>query len=230
MAGMQRGATPTAGTAVAGSPTYFGTGPSAADIEAQKRQVEQGSTGFQAISDQAVASRPRSAILGNMLGDTTQFTTGPLASRIETVRAVANRFGIPVSTEGLSAAESFNKLAAQLANAQGANSDARLNVNVAANPHQELSPAGVDLMLRQLQGNEDYLQARGKLAAAYGDQTDIKKFESDVGSKVDPRAFQFARMTPAQRQTYDKGLSATDRAAVRSSYNWLSSQPGLMGQ
>jgi hypothetical protein len=230
MAGMQRGTTPPAGAVVAGSPTYFGTGPSAADIEAQKRQVEQGSTGFQAISDQAVASRPRSAILGNMLGDTSQFTTGPLASRIETVRAVANRFGLPVSTEGLSAAESFNKLAAQLANAQGANSDARLNVNVAANPHQELSPAGVDLMLRQLQGNEDYLQARAKLAASYGDQTDIKKFESEVGAKVDPRAFQFARMTPAQRQTYDKGLSATDRAAVRSSYNWLSSQPGLMGQ
>ena len=233
MGGMDRArATPVTGTAAAGpaasTPTYFGTAPSAADIELQKRQVEQGTTGFQAITDQAVASRPRSAILGNMLGDTTQFTSGPLASRIETVRAVANRFGIPVNTEGLSAQESFNKLAAQLANAQGANSDARLNVNVAANPHQELSPAGVDLMVRQLQGNEDYLQVRAKLAASYPDQTDIKKFENEVGAKVDPRAFQFARMTPAQRQAYDKGLSATDRAAVKSSYNWLANQ-GLVG-
>ena len=231
MAGMDRArAAPTAGAAVAGSPTYFGTGPSAADLEQQKRQVEQGSTGFQAISDQAVQSRSRSAILGNMLGDTTQFSTGPLTSKIATFRNIANRIGLPVNTEGLSAQEQFNKLAAQLANASNPGSDARLNVNQAANPHEELSPAGVDLMLRQLQGNEDYWQARAKLASSYGDQTDIKKFESEVGAKVDPRAFQFARMTPAQRQTYDKGLSATDRAAVRSSYNWLSSQPGLMGQ
>ena len=205
-------------------------------LEAQKRQVEQGSTGFQAISDQAVASRPRSAILGNMLGDTTQFTTGPLTSQIATLRSLGNRIGLPVSTEGLSARESFAKFGAQLSTAQGGGSgpgsDARLNVSLAANPHEELSPAGVDLMLRQLQGNgKGLLAGAGEAAAAaYGDQTDIKKFESDVGAKVDPRAFQFARMTPAQRQTYDKGLSATDRAAVRSSYNWLSSQPGLLGQ
>lgn len=230
LAGMQRGATPTTGTATAGpaATTYFGTQPSQADIDAQKEQVKQGMTGFQDISNQAVASRPRSAILGNMLADTSQFTTGPLTERIAAVRNLANRFGIPVNTEGLSAQESFNKLAAQLASAQNPGSDTRMNVSIAANPHQELSPQGVDLMLRQLQGNEDYLQARARLAASYGDQTDIKKFESDVGSKVDPRAFQFARMTPEQRQTYDKALSPTDRAAVRSSYNWLSNQ-GILG-
>jgi hypothetical protein len=211
-------------TAAAGPAPFFGTTPSAADIEMQKHQVDQGAAGFQAISDQAVASRPRSAILGNMLGDTSAFSTGPLATRIEAVRAIANRFGIPVSTEGLSAAESFNKLAAQLANSQGAGSDARLNVNVAANPHAELSPAGVDLMIRQLQGNEDYLQARAKLAASYGDQSNIKQFENEVGSKVDPRAFQFGRMTTPQRQAYYKGLSDADKAAVRSSYNWLNGQ------
>jgi hypothetical protein len=211
-------------TAAAGPAPFFGSTASAADIEMQRHQVDQAAEGFKTISDQAVASRPRSAILGNMLGDTSAFATGPLATRIEAVRAIANRFGIPVSTEGLSAAESFNKLAAQLANNQGAGTDARLNVNVAANPHAELSPAGVDLMIRQLQGNEDYLQARAKLAASYGDQTNIKQFEQEVGSKVDPRAFQFGRMTTPQRQAYYKGLSDADKAAVRSSYNWLNGQ------
>ncbi len=105
-----------------------------------------------------------------------------------------------------------------MANAQGAGSDARLNVNVAANPHQELSPQGVDLMVRQLQGNEDYLQARAKLAANY--QGSNKKFESEIGAKVDPRAFQYARMQPEQRRAYDKSLSDTDRKTVQGSYNY----------
>ncbi len=198
----------------------FGTGPSAADIEQQRVEAEQGTRGFQSISDQSVASRPRSAILGNMLVDTTKFATGAKAETIETLRNYANRLGIKVNTEGLSAQESFNKLAAQLANAQGAGSDARLNVNVAANPHQELSPQGVDLMVRQLQGNEDYLQARAKLAAAYGDQKNVKKFENEVGAKLDPRAFQVSRMTEQQRQAYDKGLSPEDRKQVKAAYNY----------
>ena len=63
-----------------------------------------------------------------MLTDTGQFTTGPLADRIAKLRAIAQRFHIPVDNDATSATESFNKLAAQLASAQGAGSDARLAV------------------------------------------------------------------------------------------------------
>lgn len=206
------------------APTSIGTTPSAADINLQTHTAEQGAQGFQAISDQAVQARSQGATLGNMLADTTQFTTGPLAGVKERIRNMAMQLGVKGDVEAQTAQESFTKLAAQLANSQGAGSDARLNVNVAANPHQELSPAGVDQMIRQLQGNADYLQARGKLGAAYGDQKNVKGFEQEIGAKLDPRAFQFARMTQPQRQTYVKGLSETDRKAVQNSYNFAYQQ------
>ena len=223
--------TTTAPAPAPGQPPGGATGPNPVEQEAKKRTADQSVTAFQSISDQAVQSRSRTAILGNMLADTTKFTTGPLASRIENLRAIANRFGITVNTEGLSAQESFNKLAAQLAQSQAsaAPSDARQTMAVSANPHQELSPAGVDLMIRQLQGNEDYLQARGKVAEAHGDKTNVQKFEQETGSKLDPRAFQFARMTGPQRKAYVESLSDTDKKAVRSAYNWAHGQ-GLVGE
>lgn len=171
-----------------------GTGEQA--VESNKR--------FNDISDQSVAARSRGAVLDNMLADTSQFTTGPGTDVIARVRAVANRLGLNVNTEGLSAVESFKKLAAALNAGQG--SDARLSVSEASNPHADLSPAGIDLMLRQLRGNEDYNQARGKLAAAHPDKTNIAGFEDKTGSQLDPRTFQYDRMTGPQKATYFNSL------------------------
>jgi hypothetical protein len=153
-----------------------------------------------------------------MLSDTTQFSTGPGENIKRQIRAVADRLNIPINTESLSAQESFQKLAAALNTNQG--SDARLAISEASNPHADLSPAGIDLMLRQLRGNEDYTQARAALAAKWGDKANSQNFESDVGSKLDPRAFQFARMRPAQRQTWVKTLDPADRKRVEDSYNF----------
>ena len=174
---------------------------------------------FRDVSARGVASRDRSAQLGNMLGDVAQFTTGPLAGIQSKLRNFGIALGIPgINVEGQSAQDSFNKLASAIALAQGSASDAKLNVATSANPHQELSPAGVRLILGQLQGNEDYIQARAKLAANYNGTQ--RKFESEVASNLDPRAFQFARMDPAERQTWYKNLKEKDQAAVKRSYNW----------
>ncbi|MES2340029.1 MAG: hypothetical protein V4537_18195 [Pseudomonadota bacterium] len=182
---------------------------------------------FQDYADQDVQAQSQAAILGNMLGDTKQFTTGALAGKIEAVRNFAIRLGVKGGVEAQTAQESFNKLAAQLANSQGAGSDARLGVNVAANPHQELSPGGVDQMVRQLQGNADYIRARSKLAAAYPDKQDHAAFQASI-SDLDPRAFQFSRMTAPQKVTYATTLSADDRKAVEAAYNWAHGK-GLVG-
>lgn len=165
----------------------------------------QSATAFKEITDQAVAAKSRGAVLDDMLSDTGQFTTGPGADTIARLRAVAQRLGVPVNTEGLTAAESFNKLASQLNSSQG--SDARLEVSKASNPHADLSPGGVDLMLRQLRGNEDYAAARARLAATYPDQADRSGFEAKVGAKLDPRTFQYDRMTPPQKATFFKSIA-----------------------
>lgn len=174
---------------------------------------------FNDIASQGAAARQQSATLGNMLGDVNQFTSGPLSDRILKIGQLAQRFGLTGSTDGTTARESFNKLAAQLASQQGAGSDARLAVAEDANPHADLSPGGVDLMLRQLQGNADYLQARATVAANYPDKSDRNGFEAKVGQQLDPRAFQFSRMTVPQRQQYAGSLAPADRRAVRASYN-----------
>jgi hypothetical protein len=186
---------------------------------------------FQDISSQGVQAQSQVATLSNMLGDTSQFTTGPGADRIKAFQAslqrfapqIASQFG--VTPESLAANESFDKFAAQLANAQGAGSDARLAVNQSANPSSHLTPAGVDMILRQLQGNADYLGARSKLAASYPDQTNRAGFEAQVGSNLDPRVFQYARMTPTQKGTFLSNMK--DKSQFKQAYGWAS-QNGLV--
>ena len=159
-----------------------------------------------------------------MLGDTAQFTTGPGADAIQRLRQVGQRLGIPVDKDATSASESFNKLAAQIASQQGAGSDARLAVAATANPHADLSPSGVDLILRQLRGNEDYLGARAKLAAAWPDKADRTTFEDQKGSMLDPRTFQYDRMTPAQKATFFKSLP--DKDTFIKKHDWATANLG----
>lgn len=184
-------------------------GPKPGLVEAGNTAGHQSAEAFKGITDQGIAAQSRGAVLDNMLADTSQFTTGPGADAIAKLRAIGNRLRLNVDTEGLSAAESFKKLAAALNSNQG--SDARLSVSEASNPHADLSPAGIDLMLRQLRGNEDYLQARAKLASTYPDLSDNRGFEAKVGSKLDPRTFQYDRMSPPQKATFFKSLSDKDK-------------------
>jgi hypothetical protein len=165
---------------------------------------------FQAESDADTQAQNQQAVLGNMLNDTAQFTTGPLAGIVGKVRNLAGNFGLNINTDAQSAKESFNKLAAGLANAQGAGSDARMNVNISANPHEELSPAGVDMILRQLQGNTDYIRARASLAAKYPDKANYPAFQESI-KELDPRVFQLSRMTGDQRTTYWNNLKDTEQ-------------------
>lgn len=209
------------------APIVTGLGPAAAAA-----QTETGGTSgkdFAAISNEAVASRGRSGVLSNMLADTSQFTSGPLSGIKEKVRGLANQLGVPVDTEKLSASESFNKLAAQLASQQAnAGSDARLNVAQAANPHAELSPQGVDLMLRQLQGNEDYLQARAQLGAAWPNKQDKQGFEAQVGKTLNPQTFQYNRMTPDQKRTWFNALPDKDRKQFKIDFGHAQTMPGVL--
>lgn len=188
-----------------------GQGP--AQAAAQAQTGSDAAKAFQAISDQGTQARTRGAVLDNMLSDTSQFTSGPLSGIKEKVRALGTQFSLPVDTDKLTASESFNKLAANLASQQGAGSDARLSVAQSGNPHADLSPAGVDLMLRQLRGNEDYLQARQTLAGQYPNQADSRGFENEVGKTLDPRTFQYDRMTDPQKRTYFNAMSKKDQAA-----------------
>ena len=204
--------------APAPSPAGSGiAGPTPAQKATADATVATGTLGppaFKKEVDDGVTAQNQQAVLGNMLADTSQFFTGPQAGIVGKIRNLAIGLGIPgANVEAQTAKESFGKLAAMLANAQGAGSDARMNVNIAANPHEELSAPGVDLILRQLQGNADYTRARATLAGKYPDKSDYSGFQESV-KELDPRAFQMARMTDAQRQTYWKSLDDTARKQI----------------
>lgn len=178
---------------------------------ATEKGGELGPPQFQAEATASTKAQNQQAILGNMLSDTSQFFTGPQAGIVGKVRNLAIGLGIPgANVEAQTAKESFTKLASQLADAQGAGSDARMNVNISANPHEELSAPGVDLILRQLQGNADYIRARGTLAAKYPNKADYPGFQESI-KELDPRVFQMARMTGEQRTTYWKSLDTEAR-------------------
>jgi hypothetical protein len=194
--------------------------PGPASVAAQEKTGAASAAAMDDYTTQGVSSKPRAAILDNMLGDTAQFTTGPGQQQIQKLQEIAGRLGLNIDTKGLSAAESFNKLAAQLASAQqgASGSDARLNVAQSANPHSDLSPAGVDLMLRQLRGNEDYIQARAALAQKYPNKADRAGFETSV-QNLDPRTFQYDRMTPDQKADFYNAMPKSNRASFRKNYD-----------
>lgn len=217
---------------------YLVTAPGPAKTAALTETGGASAKAFQDIAAQGVTAKSQLSTLGTMLADANQFIPGPGAENLKNVKAsiarVAQSVGINPETLGISsdkigAQESFNKLVAQLADAQGAGSDARLAVNQHANPNVSLSLKGVQTILRQLQGNADYLNARARLAAAYPDKSDRAGFEDQIARHLDPRAFQLQRMTPDQRGTYFTNLPPQDRAAVKNAYIWAQ-EHNLLGQ
>ena len=210
------------------------TGLGPAQSSAQAATGTQGAARFSQIADQGVAAQSQDAILGNMETEIAQFATGTGQDRIKnfqkaTLRfapGVARAFGI--DEKSVAANESFDKLAAQIADAQGAGSDARLAVTQSANPGSTLTPEGARLILSQLRGNADYNKARATLAANWPDKADQAGFEQQA-KNLDPRAFQMMRMTPEQQRTFFTNLNAADKASVKKAWSWASEQ-GLVGR
>lgn len=210
------------------------TGLGPAQTASQSAAGGASATRFQEIADQGVQATSQDALLGNMLTEAAQFTQGPMQDRIKNAQAFALRFAGPIARafgvdeKSVAANQSFDKMAAQIADAQGAKSDARLAVTQSANPSSSLTPEGADLIIRQLRGNTDYLRARARLAQAYPDKADNAGFETSIGQNLDPRAFQYERMTPEQKSTFYRNLPTEDKATFQRAYGWAR-EKGLFG-
>lgn len=189
------------------------------------RQAEQQQTGsdasarFRDIANAGIKAREQQAVLATMQNDLPKFNPGPgagwslLGKKVAQALAHGPTLGYDVWTpwqESVAAQESFRKMQNQLADAPAAGSDARLHVTQGANPNDELSREGLDLILNQYRGNADYVMARARLAREYPDKTDPRGFEDKIGSQLDPRYFQLNRMTPAQRKNYLDAIGDAD--------------------
>jgi hypothetical protein len=207
-----------------------GQGPAAAAAQTTTGTASAGS--FQGITADAVKARSQDALLSTMLGDAQGFRPGPGADIAQSIKrsivGIGAQFGTSfgIDPDKLAKQESLQKIGNQLADAQGAGSDARLRVSEGANPSAHNTPAGLDLIIRQLRGNTDYLRARAQLAASYPNKADISGFESQIGANLDPRVFQYERLQPSQRKDYFNGIS--DKAAFVKAHDWASTH-GLLG-
>lgn len=184
------------------------SGPTPGVVEAGKETGGSSAQRFQAISDQGVVSRQQAGLLGNIQAEVENYTPGKGADVIKDFKSILTRLNIlnPEGIKSLASQESVDKIANQLADALGVGSDARLHVQQGANPSSHNSPEGLKLIVNQLLGSADYVQARARLAAEYPDKGKIQNFENDIGSKLDPRVFQYDRLTPEQAQEYVKGI------------------------
>lgn len=185
---------------------------------------------FTAETTRGADAQSRIATLENLRTDLAQFTPGAgsdLTKHLGNMIAswapgTAQAMGI---TDPTAAREAFDKGIAQIVQAQNARSDKDMSVGIASTPTSGLTKAGADLILRQLQGNEDYIRARSALANQYPNKNDYSGF-NDAVKQLDPRVFQYDRMEPSQKHTWFDALTEPQKAAFVSAYRWAQ-RPGL---
>jgi hypothetical protein len=188
---------------------------------------------FQDIVAQGVKARSQDALLATMLSEAQGFRPGPGADAVSQIKRTVLGLGAQVGTnfgideKKLAQQESVVKIGNQLADAQGAGSDARLKVSEGSNPSIHNTPAGLDLIIRQLRGNADYQLVRQQLAADYPHKDKIEDFEAKIGANLDPRVWQYERLKPEQRTDYFNGL--TDKDTFIRAHDWATSHK-LLGR
>lgn len=197
-----------------------GLGPA---VAAQKTNTGgQSATAFSNVSQEAQHAQEQNALLSNMQNDLKNFTSGPGSHTSNDLEKVIQGWVPGLSNTyktKIAAQESFDKLSNQLVTTAEPGSDARQGVLQGANPSSVQSPEGVDFIIRQLQGVNDYKTARANLAASPGvDRSDYPTWQSKTGGALDPRVFQFARLNGEQKRIYYAGLPPGERAAFKQKY------------
>ena len=124
-----------------------------------------------------------------------------------------------IKPEELASAETFHKLAQQVALAQagqiGAGTDASRDLVFGGNPNMDLSKMGNQQILHMLQGNADAITAKRSAWLQYAKQHgegSYASFSDDFNKTFDPRIFQQKYYTQPERSRMMDGMGAADRA------------------
>lgn len=146
---------------------------------------------------------------------------GPTTDTEKKVNQIASRFGFTVSMspDQLKSVESFDKIANQISLNQSQffhGSDAGLHTVVGANPSTSMSQFGREGVIDMLHGNQDAIDVTRKawLAARANGAApkDYDLFAERMGQEIDPRVFQFNRLS---RDNQQKFLSQMDPSDLR---------------
>ena len=230
------GGRPTVPPEAMGSGRYPGyqAAPAAGQTEAIASTAQAGAQGANSLMQGASGTQDRLGILGNMLGDLTKFQSGPGYERLRHWSSVANNYlGTDLREEDIEGAQSFNKFANQIAQAQaqtlGVGSDAKLASAMHANPNSSLQTNTNRQMLHVLQGNEDAIKAKAAAWQASGMQpSQYQQWNLKFNQSFDPRAYQLRRMSPEEQHSVIASMKkAGELAAFKKAYNTMAAQ-GLL--
>lgn len=152
---------------------------------------------------------------------------GPTIEIEKKLNQLGSRFGLSVTMtpEQLKSAEEFDKIANQISLNQSQNfhgSDAGLHTVVGANPSSSMSTYGREGVIDMLQGNQDaidatrraWLRARANGAPA----SSYDQFAEQIGQTLDPRVFQFNRMSRDNQQKFLHNMPAEDVPAFEDKF------------
>lgn len=164
--------------------------------------------------------RQDSAVMGNLGGPTQD-----VEKKLNQLSTRVAGFGITMSPDQLRASESFDKVASNIALNQAkmlGGTDSTRSMSVGATPNSGMSRYGRDGVIDMLQGNQDaidtarnaWLDARSKGAAA--GSHDI--FMNKISKVLDPRLFQFNRLSRDNQQKFYSQLPPSEVAAFESKY------------
>lgn len=164
--------------------------------------------------------KQESKVLDNLGGPTTE-TEKKLNQLSQRVAGV----GVTMDKEQLKALESFDKIANQISLNQSQffhGSDAGLHTVVGANPSTSMSRYGRDGVIDMLQGNQDaidvtrkaWLKARRDGAPAHSYDTFVDQFSQTL----DPRVFQFNRLSRDNQQKFLSQMDPGDMADFEQKY------------
>lgn len=161
-----------------------------------------------------------SKILDNLGGPTfeTEKKLNQLSSRLAGI-------GITMTPDQLKAGESFDKIANQISLNQSQlfhGSDAGLHTVVGANPSSSMSKYGREGVIDMLQGNQDaiditrkaWLKARANGAPA----SSYDQFAETIGQELDPRVFQFNRLSRDNQQKFLSQMEPEDVGPFEEKY------------
>jgi len=230
------GGKPTVPPEAMGSGRYPGyqAAPAAGQTEAIATTAQAGAQGANSLMQGASGTQDRLGILGNMLGDLTKFQSGPGYERLRHFASIVDNWtGADWKSNDIEGAQSFNKFANQIAQAQaqtlGVGSDAKLASAMHANPNSSLQTNTNRQMLHVLQGNEDAIKAKAAAWQASGMQpSQYQQWNLNFNQSFDPRAYQLRRMSPEEQHSVISSMKKSGELnAFKKAYNAMAAQ-GLL--
>lgn len=193
-------------------------------------EVATGPAGAGGISNMASMANDapnQKALLENLNSLSDEAISGPSSDFEKRANALAQRLfpgkGISLSTKQLASSEEYGKISEQLAGQQAVaahSTNAFLTNAYNTNPNLYLSKVGRQGITHMLQGNLDSVVAKNDSWDAYAtgeidgqkhSPAEFANWNRQFNADFNPRAFQYARMTPEERSNFRSTIPANQQ-------------------